>query len=261
MAKKVDPEKSTIEISSRLVRIDAKLQTGDEYKKDIDLSFEIIPEQSSYKIMSTKVELKLKKMDGIRWEKLEGEPGIVVQHPIAPVVLPQVNTCNGPPKYPSSSKKHKDWDSIKIEEDKDEDINQLFQKIYADGNDEMKKAMNKSFIESGGTVLSTNWKEISAGKEYHTAAEVIAFRGDRIGCEHKVSRKKSRLGVEPEEYHIKCCSGVGVCVRDRLLRNGPSDQQRRPRIFAWQVASRASATTSAPAGACSAASKSQNFAK
>ncbi|XP_065345301.1 protein SGT1 homolog [Cloeon dipterum] len=176
MAKKVDPEKSTIEISARLVRVDAKLQTGDEYKKDIDLSFEIIPEQSSFKIMSTKVELKLKKKDGIRWEKLEGAPGIVVQHPIAPVVLPSLTSSNGPPKYPSSSKKHKDWDSIKIEEDKDDDINQLFQKIYADGNDEIKKAMNKSFVESGGTVLSTNWKEISASKVNVQPPEGQEFR-------------------------------------------------------------------------------------
>lgn len=64
-------------------------------------------------------------------------------------------------------------------------VNRLFQKIYADSSDEVKKAMLKSFVskffyfpllyplnpfffrffqtESKGTVLSTNWDEV--GKE------------------------------------------------------------------------------------------------
>ena len=42
-------------------------------------------------------------------------------------------------------------------------INHLFQNIYANANDETKRAMMKSFQESNGTVLSTNWNEV--GKE------------------------------------------------------------------------------------------------
>ena len=40
----------------------------------------------------------------------------------------------------------------------------MFQNIYANGSDEVKKAMNKSFTESSGTVLSTNWSEIAEKK-------------------------------------------------------------------------------------------------
>lgn len=40
-------------------------------------------------------------------------------------------------------------------------VNELFKKIYQDGNDDVRKAMNKSFLESGGTVLSTNWGDVS----------------------------------------------------------------------------------------------------
>ena len=42
-------------------------------------------------------------------------------------------------------------------------LNEMFQKIYGDASDDTKRAMNKSFQESGGTVLSTNWGDI--GKE------------------------------------------------------------------------------------------------
>ena len=78
----------------------------------------------------------------------------------------------GANQYPTSSHYTRNWDKlvsdIKQEEkdeklDGDAALNQLFQKIYADANEDTKKAMMKSFYESGGTVLSTNWKDV--GKE------------------------------------------------------------------------------------------------
>lgn len=75
-------------------------------------------------------------------------------------------------KYPSSRHVGKDWDKVATQianEEKDEKLegeaalNQLFQQIYGDGSDEVRKAMNKSFVESGGTVLSTNWDEVRRG--------------------------------------------------------------------------------------------------
>jgi len=75
-------------------------------------------------------------------------------------------------QYPSSRHVVKDWDRLAAElsnndEDKEEGeaaLNALFQKIYGEGGDQVKKAMNKSFVESGGTVLSTNWDEVSKSK-------------------------------------------------------------------------------------------------
>ncbi len=43
-------------------------------------------------------------------------------------------------------------------------VKALFQKIYSEGNDEVRKAMMKSFTESNGTVLSTNWGDVGKGK-------------------------------------------------------------------------------------------------
>jgi len=43
-------------------------------------------------------------------------------------------------------------------------LNRLFRDVYANGTDETRKAMNKSFTESGGTTLSTNWSDVGAKK-------------------------------------------------------------------------------------------------
>jgi len=76
-------------------------------------------------------------------------------------------------------KKTKNWEGITTsilssEKDKslDEDpnvggdsaVNPFFQKIYADADEDTKRAMMKSFVESGGTTLSTNWDEVRKEK-------------------------------------------------------------------------------------------------
>jgi suppressor of G2 allele of SKP1 len=80
--------------------------------------------------------------------------------------------------YPSSkagyaTKKITDWDKLESELTKEEEeekpegdaaLNKLFRDIYGKADEETRRAMNKSFQESGGTVLSTNWSEIGAKK-------------------------------------------------------------------------------------------------
>lgn len=43
-------------------------------------------------------------------------------------------------------------------------VNTFFQKIFADADDDTRRAMMKSFQESGGTTLSTNWDEVKKSK-------------------------------------------------------------------------------------------------
>lgn len=76
-------------------------------------------------------------------------------------------------------KQHKDWDGITSEILKKEktksptedpnaggDIatNEFFQQLYGNADEDTRRAIIKSYQESNGTVLSTNWSEVGKGK-------------------------------------------------------------------------------------------------
>ena len=156
--------------------INTNVYDSKDYNLDLDLAHPVIPEKCSFKVMSTKVEIRLTKKDGIRWPKLEKVAG---SEP-----LPAVAVAAQPPAYPSS-KSGKNWDRIAVDieqelaKDKPEGeqaLNELFQKIYCDADEDTKRAMNKSFQESGGTVLSTNWADIGKKKTEVKPPEGMEFK-------------------------------------------------------------------------------------
>jgi suppressor of G2 allele of SKP1 len=69
-----------------------------------------------------------------------------------------------PPSYPSSSKSGpKNWDKYGADEGDDDeknDVNFFFKQLYKDATPEQQRAMMKSFIESNGTALSTDWNDV-----------------------------------------------------------------------------------------------------
>ncbi|KAG4067774.1 hypothetical protein HA402_005546 [Bradysia odoriphaga] len=135
--------KVTIEPDRLLIEADGDIRL------EFHLCQSINAEKSFYKFGTVKVEVTLMKLIGQRWadltkEKAETKPEIVNIY-------------------------RQNWDSLakSIEQEKaegDEALNELFQKIYKDASPEVRRAMNKSFQESNGTVLSTNWEEVSAQK-------------------------------------------------------------------------------------------------
>uniref|UniRef100_UPI00398E47FE protein SGT1 homolog n=1 Tax=Pristiophorus japonicus TaxID=55135 RepID=UPI00398E47FE len=158
MIKNASKDDVKVEFAERNVNASVKLSAEDDYSLKLNLLHPIAAQYCAVKVLGTKIEIKMKKTEAIRWEKLEG-------------VLPDVKHFmpEQPRQYPSSSHCTKNWDKLVMEIKEEENnekpegdaaLNQLFQKIYADGSDEVKRAMNKSFTESGGTVLSTNWSEV-----------------------------------------------------------------------------------------------------
>jgi suppressor of G2 allele of SKP1 len=80
----------------------------------------------------------------------------------------------GAPAYPTSSRTKKDWSRVdrlcdaelRTETAQGEAaLNGFFRQIYANADEESKRAMMKSFQTSGGTVLSTNWTDVKE-KDY-----------------------------------------------------------------------------------------------
>ncbi|XP_076686286.1 suppressor of G2 allele of skp1 [Andrena cerasifolii] len=164
-------ENVKIVYNKNTLSVSAFLPSGSDYSLELDLAHPTVPDQCSHKITSAKIEVKLKKQDGIRWNALEGNP--VVQNKAQPIPQEILQAGTQAPKYPTSCKKSRDWDKVEKEIEKQEAdekpegeaaLNALFQKIYGSGSDEVRRAMNKSFQESGGTVLSTNWSEVGKGK-------------------------------------------------------------------------------------------------
>lgn len=145
LGKHTSKEDCSIKFDKDEITIQAKFATGEPYNLNIKLSKNIVPERSSYRLLSSKLEILLAKTVGERWDVLER---VIDSKECTSLV--------------------RNWDKLVNDLTKDDgddgDVNTLFKKIYSDGSDEVRKAMNKSFMESGGTVLSTNWKDVSKDK-------------------------------------------------------------------------------------------------
>lgn len=161
MAKNAKKEDVTVIFGERELTAVVKLASGEDFCLKLHLLHPVVPQQSTYRILSTKIEIKMKKTAAVQWEKLQGEG-----------TLSSVKHFT-PNQYPSSSHYTRNWDKVVgeiKEEEKNEKLegdaalNKLFQQIYSDGSDDVKRAMNKSFMESGGTVLSTNWMDVGKKK-------------------------------------------------------------------------------------------------
>jgi suppressor of G2 allele of SKP1 len=136
------------------------------YKLDLTLAGTVDPQRSSWKVTPFKVEAKLRKLSLGNWSALEQSK--------ATQGSGQENAHSEVSQFPSSFSKGKNtnWEQIEREAEKEEEenltgdakLNKLFQQIYRDADEDTRRAMEKSYIESNGTSLSTNWEEVKQGK-------------------------------------------------------------------------------------------------
>ncbi|PZC76390.1 protein SGT1 homolog [Helicoverpa armigera] len=180
LLKNAPKDKVKVNYGERSLSISSAIPDSDsEYSLELDLAHEIVPSMCNLVVTPSKIEVKLRKKEGLRWTQLDGDR----KEDNIKAIPQAVIDASGPQQPPKLFKK--DWDKIekemkKMEEEEkpegDAALNALFQKIYGEGSDEVRRAMNKSFVESGGTVLSTNWQQVGQDKVEMKPPDGVEFK-------------------------------------------------------------------------------------
>ncbi|GAB2265143.1 Cochaperone protein [Dionaea muscipula] len=166
-AKGIPAKNVSVNYGEQILSVAIGLPGEEPYVLQLHLFGKIIPSKCRYEVLSTKIEIRLVKVEPIHWRSLE-----LIKENIVPQKI-NVSSATHKPSYPSSKSTAVDWDKLEAEvmkEDKEEKldgdafINKLFQDVYKHDDEDARRAMNKSFVESHGTVLSNNWKEVGAKK-------------------------------------------------------------------------------------------------
>ncbi|KAF2125281.1 SGS-domain-containing protein [Dothidotthia symphoricarpi CBS 119687] len=176
LAKGVPKDEATVEILKDSLSVTFPIgDTKSEWSFSADPLFASIdPAQSMYRVTPNKVEVTLRKAKpGLKWHDIEGDREVEVEDDkksaIPSHVLSGKSNQESPPVYPTSSKSGvKNWDKVVMDDlgDKDDmegdETSAFFKKLYAGAGAEQQRAMLKSYQESGGTVLSTDWGNVGS---------------------------------------------------------------------------------------------------
>ncbi|KAL4492431.1 hypothetical protein ABPG72_005566 [Tetrahymena utriculariae] len=168
---------------AKKVDVSFPIGNGSDYDLTLDLFDEIVPETVKVTVHLSKIEIVMeKKKPDQSWKSLNATVKFE-EIPTAQTETKQTEAKkvvvepSNPPSYPTSSLKKKNWDKIdmEIEEDmkknkneyliSDDPMKGIFKQIYDASDENTKRAMMKSYLTSGGTVLSTNWDEVK-DKDY-----------------------------------------------------------------------------------------------
>lgn len=165
-AKGIPQDKVTVDFGEQILSVRFDLPGEDEYNFQPRLFGKIIPARSRFEVLSTKIEIRLAKAEPLHWTSLEYAGQVLVQRKVPASSAHRLT-------YPSSKPTRVDWDKLEAEVKKEEKeekldgdaaLNKFFREIYQDADEDTRRAMRKSFVESNGTVLSTNWKEVGSKK-------------------------------------------------------------------------------------------------
>uniref|UniRef100_A0A7N0U648 Protein SGT1 homolog n=1 Tax=Kalanchoe fedtschenkoi TaxID=63787 RepID=A0A7N0U648_KALFE len=168
-AKCVPPSSIKVAFGEQILSVHIEIPDEEAYHFQPRLFAKIVPAKCKYEVLATKVEIRLAKAEPIHWTSLEFTKETAVTQKINVSTAGQAQR----PAYPSSKPKQVDWDKLEAQVKKEEKeekldgeagLNKFFAEIYQGADEDTRRAMQKSFLESNGTVLSTNWKEVGKGK-------------------------------------------------------------------------------------------------
>ncbi|KAH1267577.1 Protein SGT1 B [Glycine soja] len=202
-AKGISAKDVVVDFGEQILSVTIDVPGQDAYHYQPRLFGKIIPNNCRVEVLSTKIEIRLAKAEAINWTSLEygkntlppiiNRPiGLVRRASAQPARMGSVAVeCSGMLRsncklwdlsptiqserasYPSPKPRTKDWDKLEAQVKKEEKeekldgdaaLNKLFRDIYQNADEDMRRAMSKSFLESNGTVLSTDWKEVGSKK-------------------------------------------------------------------------------------------------
>jgi len=158
-----DSEQKNVEfeVSEKSLELSIRISEHRELQISFDLWAPVKPSSMKKESLSDKIIITLeKKNPNVRWISLEEEED-------------KKGTIHNFTKT--------NWDkfiSNQPEEKLEGDAatNKFFEKLYGNGKDEQKRAMIKSFTESGGSVLSTDWKDIGSRKVEGSAPDGMEMK-------------------------------------------------------------------------------------
>ena len=194
--KGLQKDETEVDITSTSLEVDFPLSNESTYSLSLSPLFaNIDADKSAYKILSTKAEFTLVKAEpGRKWSSLEGSEangnGVKAEQSSktkdgesSAVKKPEQKG----PTYPTSSKSGpKNWDKLAsdlskrpkknpkegeegeteepgLDEEEGDPTTNFFKTLYSGADPDTRRAMMKSYQESNGTALSTNWSEVGKG--------------------------------------------------------------------------------------------------
>jgi SGS domain/CS domain len=161
-AKGSDREASTVNIAEKRLEVKVVRPGQPDFELERDLFGTIDVAKSSWTATKYKFEIVLRKVSGEEWTALSSSAEK------AELSAAEKARVLGEAKLKAAAASKKNWDAIaekELEGEKDDDGPMaLFRTIYKDADEDTQRAMMKSYQESGGKVLSTDWKDVGSRK-------------------------------------------------------------------------------------------------